>query len=100
MSNAANISFAVRGLAVCGLTLMAGCVDADRGFSNRDLKRFEAAMIAVDCTVSVENSAVVEQSTGFSEEKLGDITAYLRKKQLISLNEDPAGMTLINEGCP
>lgn len=100
MINHANISFAAKGLAVCGLTLVAGCAGGDRGFSNRDMDRFVTVLIAQDCTVTAENAAEVETTTGFSKEKLGKITRYLRGKNLIAMTGDFDGMTLINEGCP
>lgn len=100
MINHANIGFAVKGLAVCGLFIMAGCADMDRGFSNRDMNRFVAVMITHDCTVTDKNAAAIEQTTRFSKEKLGKITRYLRGKHLVTLTDDRDGMILINEGCP
>lgn len=101
MINHANIGFAVKGLAVCSLMTLAGCADdMERGFSSRDMNRFVAVMITHDCTVTDKNAAAIEETTGFSKEKLGKITRYLRGKHLVTLTDDRDGMILINEGCP
>jgi len=100
MIQAANIPFGLRGAAVFAALAVAGCADVERGFSDRELDRFVAAMIAVECKVGAENAGVVEKATGFSEEKLGKITGYLREKQLVVRTDDLAGIILINEGCP
>lgn len=100
MINAANISFASKAAALCGLTLVAGCADMERGFSDRDMDRFVAAMIAVDCKVHEQTAPKVEQKTGFSDEKLRAISSYLLEKKRMTKTLQPAGMILINEGCP
>jgi len=101
MIKGGNISLTIRAVAVCGLILSAGCSDvAKRGFTDREMDSFVAAMISVNCKVTVENAALVENATGFSEEKLMAITDFLKEKQLVVSLEDVDGIKLINEGCP
>ncbi|GEM_PF-5578043 len=100
MIQATNISFGVRGAACCATLLVAGCADVQRGFSDRDMDRFVAAMISVDCKVDFKNHEVVEEATGFSTDKLMAITDHLKEKRLVVETENTNGITLINKGCP
>lgn len=94
------ISIGARGAVLDTAFLVAGCADAERGFSDTDMDRFVTAMIAVDCKVSFENAKVVEKATGFSEDKLMAITDHLKEKQLVVERDDTVGLKLINKGCP
>ena len=94
------ISGGVRGAVLTAALLTAGCADAARGFSDREMDRFVTAMVAVGCTVNAENAEVVEEATGFTDEKLMLITDYLDEKKLVIKSDGPAGIILINEGCP
>jgi hypothetical protein len=101
MIKTGKISLGVKGLALCGVLLASGCGEVtERDFTNREMDKFVAAMISVDCKVSFENAEVVEDATGFSEEKLMAITDYLKEKQLVVRLKDIDGLELINEGCP
>ncbi len=100
MIKAGQISLGVKGLALCSVLLATGCEADSHGFTNREMDKFVAAMIAVDCKVSFDNAEVVEDATGFSENKLRAIVDYLKEKQLIVEHDDSIGIRLINEGCP
>lgn len=101
MIHTVNISQVTKGAVVCGLTLMTGCADMERGFSDRDMDQFVTAMISQGCVVKDKRDAAdVELATGFSEEKLTNITDYLTDKKLIIPYVKTAGIILINEGCP
>ena len=101
MIKTGNISLTIWAVAVCGLLFSAGCSDAGkRGFTDREMDSFVAAMISVECRVHAGNAAKVETATGFSEDKLRAITDYLKEKQLVVEIKDIDGIRLINEGCP
>jgi hypothetical protein len=75
--NDVNISYGIKGGAVCAAILVAGCADVEHVFSDRDMDRFVTAMISVDCKVDASNHETVEKATGFSTDKLTEITDYL-----------------------
>ena len=95
-----NISFGVKGVALCGVVLSAGCAPADESHVTQKQKdRFIAAMVSAGCFVnSEETAAIVEKQTGFSEEKLTAIVLELKETGEIVRESD--SIKLINEGCP
>jgi len=95
-----NISFGVKGVALCGVVLSAGCAPADESHVTQKQKdRFIAAMVLAGCFVnSEETAAIVEKQTGFSEEKLTAIVLELKETGEIVRESD--SIKLINEGCP
>lgn len=95
-----NISFAVKGASVCALALVVGCSETNKAFSKSEMNRFVAAMVSVDCKVSFENAAQVEDLTGFSEEKLRAITDHLKETGAVIERKDTIGIQLIHKDCP
>jgi len=96
-----NISFALKGIALCGAVLVAGFAQAETDpIAQEDREIFVAAMISAGCLVGPDNAADVEKMTGFPEWKLTEIVDRLLEEGQIVPLEAGKGITLINEGCP
>lgn len=96
MSKAGNIS-----LVVCGLTMFSSALPAETVlFTEGEMDGFVAALIAVDCIVDSKTAMLVEDATGFSDDKLGVLVEHLLQDGSVVRSDNGEALKLINEGCP
>ncbi len=79
---------------------MAGAQDLPSGVSAADVEAFRAAIVAAGCEIRDDDQAgMVEQATGFDEEKLGALAEYLIATGELSFTPELPGLGLTSEEC-
>jgi len=79
---------------------MAQAVDMPSGVTQDDVDKFIQAMLDSSCLVTTDaHGDAIEGATGFGEEKLETIVAYLIEQGQVTGVEAGEGIRLVNEAC-
>jgi len=70
------------------------------GITAADVDTFRTAMIAAGCEIrNDDQAAIVEAATGFGEDKLSALVAYMMGNGELLITENVAGFGMINDQC-